>query len=302
MLSSCQSPVAFFEKAPIMAHMQELETRSEAGRSWITSLGANVLNWRWLLFGFLALITILWLNNTPQGLLGKADAIGYAVCHRIDARSFHLGERPLPLCVRCSGMYLGFMLGLISLALTRPRRGGMPSGKIWAFLGLLFAIFAVDGLNSYLHLFPNAPGLYEPNNILRLLTGTGVGLAIAVVIYPAFIQTAFARYFSEPVLGNWRQLFLLLGLGLLVDLLVLSENSLILYPLALISAGGVLVLLSMVYAMVWLMLLKRENHIERITQLLVPLAGGLLFAILQIVIIDVGRFILTGTWDGFHLG
>ena len=29
-----------------------------------------------------------WLMNTPPGLLGKLDAIAYAVCHRIAARSF----------------------------------------------------------------------------------------------------------------------------------------------------------------------------------------------------------------------
>ena len=56
------------------------------------------------------LVLLGWLLNTPPGLLGKADAIGYAVCHRIDLRSFHLGERALPLCARCSGMYLGAML------------------------------------------------------------------------------------------------------------------------------------------------------------------------------------------------
>ena len=38
------------------------------------------------------LLFIGWLANTPAGLLGKADAIGYAVCHRIDVRSFLLGD------------------------------------------------------------------------------------------------------------------------------------------------------------------------------------------------------------------
>ena len=69
---------------------------------------------------------LAWLINTPVGLLGKADAVGYAVCHRIDARSFHLGERPLPLCARCSGMYLGAMLGLTYQVRTGWRKSGMP--------------------------------------------------------------------------------------------------------------------------------------------------------------------------------
>jgi hypothetical protein len=58
-----------------------------------------------LLVAALAALLIAWLSLTPPGLLGKADAVGYAVCHRIELRSFHLDGRPLPLCARCSGMY-----------------------------------------------------------------------------------------------------------------------------------------------------------------------------------------------------
>ena len=45
-----------------------------------------------------ALVLTGWLVNTPPGLLGKLDAIAYAVCHRIAARSFQIGNVPLPLC------------------------------------------------------------------------------------------------------------------------------------------------------------------------------------------------------------
>lgn len=257
--------------------------------------------WRWLLFAALALLLLGWLNNTPAGLLGKADAVGYAVCHQIDARSFHLDGQPMPLCARCSGMYLGFLTGLAFLALTRRRVAGMPSLKVLLVLGLLGLLFAVDGINSYLQLFPNAPGLYPPHNTLRLLTGSGVGLAIAAVLYPAFIQTAFQSWQPQPAVG-FRQLGLMGLLVLGVDLLVLTENSLILYPLALLSALSVLVLLSMVYAMVWLMLFRLEGRAQHFGQLLLPLAGGLFMGILQIAVIDYGRYLLTGTWEGFHLG
>jgi membrane-associated HD superfamily phosphohydrolase len=69
--------------------------------------------WKGLVVITFLLILFAWLLNTPPGILGKADAIGYAVCHRIDLRSFHMGEIQLPLCARCSGMYLGAMVGLI---------------------------------------------------------------------------------------------------------------------------------------------------------------------------------------------
>jgi uncharacterized membrane protein len=262
--------------------------------------GALHIKWQWLVLMLLAVVLLVWLDNTPAGLLGKADAVGYAVCHRIDLRSFHLGDRQMPLCARCSGMYLGVISGLIYLKQISPRRGGMPSRRVLFGLAGLVILFAIDGLNSYLQLFPNVTGLYEPHNVLRLLTGTGIGIAVASVIYPAFNQTAWRYWDPRPAVPGFRQLAALIIIGLFVDILLLTENSLILYPLAIISAGSVLVLLSLVYGMVWMMVLRLENRLERISHLLLPVAGGLLLGIIQIALIDLGRYLLTGTWAGFH--
>ena len=114
----------------------------------------------------------VWLLSTPSGLLGKADAVGYALCHRIDLRSFQLGTRQLPLCARCSGMYLGALITLLFYLTQRPRAGYYPNR--WLNLTLLtFAvIWAVDGTNSYIQLVPGVTGVYPPSNPLRLITGT----------------------------------------------------------------------------------------------------------------------------------
>ena len=71
--------------------------------------------WRYLLISVGTVLLIVWWSHTPDGLLGKADAIGYAVCHRIDVRSFHLGDRQIPVCARCTGQYLGAVAGLLFL-------------------------------------------------------------------------------------------------------------------------------------------------------------------------------------------
>jgi hypothetical protein len=36
--------------------------------------------------------------------------------------------------------------------------------------------------------------------------------------------------------------------------------------------------------------------------MLMPLVGGFGVALVQIILFDLARFALTGTWDGFHLG
>ncbi len=63
--------------------------------------------------GLAALILALWLIGTPFSVEGKADAVGYAICHRISERSFHAYGHALPLCARCTGIYLGVATGLI---------------------------------------------------------------------------------------------------------------------------------------------------------------------------------------------
>ncbi len=255
-----------------------------------------------LIFLLVGLLIIGWLSSTPSGLIGKADAIGYAVCHRIEARSFHIGSRQLALCSRCTGMYLGAMMALAYQAVVAGRRAGSPEKFLWPILATFVLAFGIDGINSYLHLFPGAPTLYEPQNWSRLLTGTGMGLAIAIVLYPAFNQSVWEERDTRPAIESLRSVAILIGLALVMDIIVLTENPMFLYPLSLVSAVGVVVLLTMVYSMVWLMLLGTENRYQRLSQMALPLSVGLGLAILQIALLDFARYVLTGTWDGFHIG
>jgi uncharacterized membrane protein len=255
---------------------------------------------RWFVMGGAFLLVLGWLAATPGGLLGKADAIAYAVCHRIAERSFTIGTRQAPLCARCTGMYLGAILGL-AFQHFQGRRGSIPTWKYLFIFGPLVAAFGIDGVNSYLHLFPLFPGIYTPENWLRLVTGMGMGLAIAAVLAPAFRQTVWTTWEQRPAFSSWKELALLFGLAAILILAVLSDNPLLLYPLTLISAIGVMLILGLVYTMVLVMLFKAENRFQRVSDLTIYLVGGAGIALLQIALLDAGRFWLTGTWQGFHL-
>jgi len=256
------------------------------------------------------LVFLGWMLTTPPGFSKKADAIGYAVCHRISERSFHIGDYQLPLCARCSGMYLGAMLGLGFQALISRRRSGMPPWRVIIPLALLVLAFGLDGSNSYLYLIKqtysgalaNIPNLYIPNNVLRLLTGSGMGLVISAAMFPAFNQTIWKEQENKPALAGLKDLLMLLVITLIIDLLVLTENVFVLVPLALISTAGVLVLLTMIYSILWLMLFRQENKFDKISQVWLALVAGLTLGILQIALTDVLRFWATGTWGGFPLG
>ncbi len=259
--------------------------------------------WKWSYTVPIVCLVILlaWLIETPDGLLGKADAIGYAVCHRIEARSFFIGDRQLPLCARCSGMFLGAVVGMVYQFVRFPRRGGMLTWKSGIPFILFFLAWASDGLNSYLHLIPGMPSLYEPNNTLRLITGLGMGLSMAAILVPAFNQSVWKVYEDRQIFLSLRPYLEMILAAFGIGLLYLTHNTYILYVLALISASGVLVILSPVYALIWLMLVKKYNYADRWQDLFIPLCAGFATAILQIAAIDALRFWFTGTWNGFHL-
>lgn len=260
----------------------------------------------------LAALAILagFLYIAPPGILGKADALGYAVCHRLDERSFHVDGRQLPLCARCSGMYLGAMVGLVFLHFRYRRSAGLPPRIALAALALFGSAFAVDGANSYLYLMKSVsgralnsiPNLYTPNNTLRLLTGSGMGLGIAVLIFIALNQTLWKDWDKKPVLGRPYDLPVLCALMLAIDLLVLTDWDWVLYPVAIISAGGVLLLLTMVYGMLWTMFMRQDNRYLHLREAWLPVLAGLTIALLQITSIDIFRLWLTHTWGGFPLG
>lgn len=256
---------------------------------------------RWLPVLLAVTITTLWLTFAPDGLLGKADAVGYAICHRLDERSFHIGERQVPMCARCSGMYLGALLGL-AWQWRQGRKGKLPPIKFLAVLVVFLLAFGVDGLNSYLHFFPGAPTLYTTTNFIRLVTGTGMGLSVALVFLPVFHQSIWLEFEDAPALHSWRQLAGLVALAAGLVALVYSENLLLLYPLALLSAAGVLLLLTLCYTMLWTFAFNKDNTARITADLLPRLLLGFSTAILQMLLIDAVRLWFTHTWGGFNLG
>ncbi len=257
----------------------------------------------WLILALTALILGLWWLGTPDGVLGKANAIGYAVCHRIAERSFLLNGVPLPLCARCTGMYMGVMLGLgVLIAGGRGRAARLPPLRVLALLGVFVLILAVDGINSYLHLFPGFTGLYEPQNWLRLITGSLTGVGMIGLLLPAFNATVWATPQDGPPLKSLAELGGLLIVIGLADALVLLESPTVLLIFGLLSTAGPLVVLTLVGAVLFVSLTRRENTLHTGRDLLLPVLAGLAVAFAVIGGIDALRFALTGTWDGFDFG
>lgn len=273
----------------------------------LTSSASRVQNLtRWSVLVAVTIGLAAWMYIAPPGLMGKLDAIGYAVCHRLDSHSLHIGSLQMPLCARCTGEFNAAAIALIFQAVVSPRQSRLPGKGIGAVLVVLFLAFAVDGVNSYTTLMRTLtpgtlgfiPALYATDSVTRVFTGSGVGVVLAAVLYPMYNQSVWQTPGPGRAL-DWRKLGLLLGLIVLVDVAILTESPLVLYPVAILSSLGVLALLSLVFSIVWIMVMRQDNTFGTTRQLWLPAAAGATLAFVMILGIDLIRFGLTHTWSGF---
>jgi len=247
-------------------------------------------------------VLVTFVVATPGGFLTKMDMVGYAVCHRIESHSFTIGGRQLPLCARCTGTFIGALTGFLGQAvvLRRRRASEFPPPFVIVLLAGFTLLWATDGLNSYMQLV-GGPYLYEPMNWLRLTTGALNGLTMSALVYPVFNFTLWRRPIPERAIRGLRDLGVLLLLQAGLVGLVLTEWPFLLYPLALLSALGVLTLLTSVTSMLVVMLVRRENMAETWREAAVPLLAGLAVALIQVGVIDWVRYALTDTLTGIPL-
>jgi len=123
--------------------------------------------------------------------------IGSGLCHQIPARSLFFNNVQLPLCARCTGIYVGFIVAFLALAFTYRvdnRRGGL-SRFFYPIGAVLILPMIYDGFSSYL-------GFRATTNGLRLATGAAFGVALAPIIYALIADALMAKGEETKVLGD----------------------------------------------------------------------------------------------------
>jgi uncharacterized membrane protein len=253
----------------------------------------------WLIITLAVVASLAFLIATPGGLLTKADIICCAVCGRLTAHSFVIAGRQLPLCARCTGTFIGALVGFFGQAvvLRRHRAAEFPPPFIIVIIAGFTLMWASDGLNSYLALL-GGPHLYEPQNWLRLVTGALNGLTMSALVYPVVNFTLWRHPLPERAVRNLRDLGILLLLEAGLVGLILTQWALLLYPLALLSALGVLALLTSVNSILVLMIVRRENVVETWREAIIPLLAGFTLSLIQVSVLDIVRYALVGTMEG----
>jgi uncharacterized membrane protein len=104
------------------------------------------------------------------------------LCHGIPSRCFELFGVPMPICARCTGIYLGLLAGLLAfwvLPVVAER-----TMRIVMFIAS--APLAIDGLTQLAR-------LRESTNPLRLATGIAAGFAFGMWVLGAVERPVHTR-------------------------------------------------------------------------------------------------------------
>ncbi len=266
--------------------------------------------WAWIGGGLALTGLVAFIALTPPGVLTMADYVGAAVCHRLPEHTFHLAGRPLPLCQRCSGMFPGALTGLlVHWGLWRRRRArGFPRWPLMLAAGLGAATWVLDGFNSFtsdprlagLLPWPEGVGIfgYAPQPWLRLLTGALMGVAMSILLVPAFNQSFWADAEDVPTVRSWSELAFLNAVVLAMAAIIFLARPWLLVPIALYSAAGVMTLFTLLGAMLFVIVLRRDATLQSWREAWVPCVWGLVFALAVVGGMNLLRWFAIGTVDG----
>jgi hypothetical protein len=119
-------------------------------------------------------------------------AVGSVVCHQLPERSFHLLAVQMPVCARCTGIYVGGALTVLLFILTRDRHvrevgttgdvAVRASSRVPSPFGQARHVLIASAVPTALTiLYELATGL-TPANWLRAVSGAPLGAAVAWVV------------------------------------------------------------------------------------------------------------------------
>jgi uncharacterized membrane protein len=130
-----------------------------------------------------------WLASRPHATLpGYAFAlvvygIGSQICHQLPARSFRLWSAQMPVCARCTGIYLGAAAAAVALAgRTRRPVAHSDAGDLAASRDRALIVIVCAALPTAATLIVEWTTGNMPPNFVRALAGLPLGAAAAWIV------------------------------------------------------------------------------------------------------------------------
>jgi uncharacterized membrane protein len=119
-------------------------------------------------------------TSRPGALIaGLAYVVGSVLCHQRPERSFHIAAAQLPVCARCTGLYVGGALGALAWLIWRrlqPEAASMIDPKRATM------ILLIASAPTVLTVMTAAAGIWDLPNAGRAALALPLGLAAGAVL------------------------------------------------------------------------------------------------------------------------
>jgi len=243
--------------------------------------------WLWIMVLAVAGVAFF---ASPGDYAATSHAILHGLCAQTPTHTIVFGDAALPFDARMTGIYGGFLVTVAAIII----RGGLfrygnPPLRVAGLLAVLVLAMAVDGVNSLL----SDLGLwhpYVPSNALRVVTGYGAGVTLAIALSWLLASSAWNLGSPTVAVGRMKDLVTpLLGLAIFGGVLVARPGWLHL-PVSLLLVASAWLTVTMLVLVIVLLALKLDARVRTMDQLHVPVAISALLAISVMLALAGARF------------
>ena len=107
------------------------------------------------------------------------------LCHQIPERSFHLAGHSFAVCARCTGLYVGFALGVLVYPLGRSLRQLETPRRRWLLVACVPTL--IDWALGFL-------GFWENTHLSRFATAALLGAVCAFYVVPGLVDLSLSGW------------------------------------------------------------------------------------------------------------
>ena len=243
--------------------------------------------WLWTAIALGGVLTFL---AVPGAYGVKAHAVLHGLCAQTPSHTFMFGGNALPFDARMTGIYGGALVTFTWLAsLRRVHFYGNPPRRVVALLALCVVAMGLDGTNSLL----KDLGLwhpYPPANILRLVTGFGTGVALAVILTWLLASSMWNLASAKPVVRSFGDLRGVAFGGVLFGIAVLSGAGWLYLPLSVLLMVSAWLTLTVLMLVVVLLLFRIDERVRTLEDLHIPGAAAAILGLAVMLVLAGGRF------------
>lgn len=204
--------------------------------------------------------------------------LGSAVCHQLPERSFFLGGHQLPVCMRCSGTYLGAIITFLYFLVTgRLKRGRFPQTPIFLTILAFPFVMGIDVVTVNL-------GLRSANGDIKLLTGVFAGFFITSFLVPAFHTGFSGKYQDKEIFTNYWFILLIPLFYLITFFLTHLDSIIMFYVTAILQNLSILGIFTVLNTFIFLTIFdkKFEFPVSYKSLLKIPIPSMFLFTIIEL--------------------